>query len=209
MARTRSSEAHEKVIHAALSLFGERGIDATSMDAIAHASGVSKATIYKHWKDKEAILLEVMDRVHGLDRERREAHTGDVLQDLIWVLTQRPPDEFEDARAKLTPSLIAYSAIHQEFGAAWRRRVMQPGREAIESIIRRGVKQGVLQDVDPETAVALLMGPMLFNHIFQRDKKSTKPELGPAVAESFWRAYSGARKERLEKAGIKKEREEN
>ncbi|HWA96223.1 MAG TPA: TetR/AcrR family transcriptional regulator [Terracidiphilus sp.] len=205
MARTRSTEAHEKVLKAALSLFGERGIDGTSMDAIAQASGVSKATIYKHWKDKESILLEVMDRIHGLDRERRDVDTGDLLQDLIWILTQRPPDEFEDARAKLTPSLIAYSAIHQEFGAAWRRRVMQPGREAIENIVRRGVKQGMLRDVDTETAVALLMGPMLFNHIFQRDKKAAKPELGPAVAESFWRAYSSARKERLETAGYKKE----
>jgi AcrR family transcriptional regulator len=34
-----------------LALFGERGIDAASMDAIAEKSGVSKATIYKHWQD--------------------------------------------------------------------------------------------------------------------------------------------------------------
>jgi len=33
-------------VDAAVLLFSERGIDATSMDAIAEASGVSKATIY-------------------------------------------------------------------------------------------------------------------------------------------------------------------
>ena len=48
------------MLRAALDLFGERGIDATSMDAIAQASGVSKATIYNHWADKEALLMEVM-----------------------------------------------------------------------------------------------------------------------------------------------------
>ena len=48
MPRTRSADAHRKVLDAALELFAERGIDATSMDAIAEASGVSKATIYKH-----------------------------------------------------------------------------------------------------------------------------------------------------------------
>lgn len=38
-------KAHAKVVRAALDLFGERGIEATSMGAIAQASGVSKATI--------------------------------------------------------------------------------------------------------------------------------------------------------------------
>jgi AcrR family transcriptional regulator len=32
MARQRSEEAHDRVLRAALELFGERGIDATSMD---------------------------------------------------------------------------------------------------------------------------------------------------------------------------------
>ena len=60
MARPRSAQAHKKVLDAAVQLFSERGIDATSMDAIAEASGVSKATIYKHWQDKDALCLEVM-----------------------------------------------------------------------------------------------------------------------------------------------------
>ena len=42
MARTRSTKAHEKVLEAALALFGERGIDAASMDAIAEKSASAK-----------------------------------------------------------------------------------------------------------------------------------------------------------------------
>ena len=78
MVRPRSIEAHEKVLHAALDLFAERGIDATSMDAIAQSSGVSKATIYKHWADKEALLIDVMLMVNGLDREPEDVDSGDV-----------------------------------------------------------------------------------------------------------------------------------
>ena len=78
MARTRSSEAHDKVLRAALDLFGERGIDATSMDAIAQASGVSKATIYNHWADKEALLMEVMEFIHGVNRQPERIDTGDI-----------------------------------------------------------------------------------------------------------------------------------
>ena len=57
MARSRSPQAHDKVLRAALDLFSERGIEATSMDAIAQHSGVSKATIYNHWPDKGDLLM--------------------------------------------------------------------------------------------------------------------------------------------------------
>ena len=66
MARPRSERAHDQVLEAAIQLFSERGIDSTSIDAIAEMSGVSKATIYKHWADKDALLLEMMAHVHGL-----------------------------------------------------------------------------------------------------------------------------------------------
>ena len=99
MTRPRSKQAHDKVLHAALDLFAERGIEAASMDAIAQASGVSKATIYNHWADKEALLLEVMELIHGLKREPEFVDTGNVCQDLTWVLTRRPPDEYDAQRA--------------------------------------------------------------------------------------------------------------
>src|SRR5579872_3537271 len=122
MVRPRSTAAHEKVLNAALELFAERGIETTSMDAIAQASGVSKATIYNHWADKEALLLEVMLMVNGLDREPEDIDTGDVQHDLTAVLTRKPPDSYDFARTRLTPSLIAYAALHPEFGKAWRHR---------------------------------------------------------------------------------------
>ena len=68
MGRPRSASAHRLVLDAAANLFSDRGIDATSMDGIAAASGVSKATIYKHWPDKEKLALEVLSYVHGLDK---------------------------------------------------------------------------------------------------------------------------------------------
>jgi AcrR family transcriptional regulator len=206
MARSRSSEAHDKVLRAALDLFGERGIDATSMDAIAQASGVSKATIYNHWSDKEALLLEVMEMIHGLDREPEEVNSGDILRDLTYILTRRPPDEFDAVRARLMPAMIAYSAVHHEFGKAWRHRVMEPARLCLRHVLLNGIGRGLLpKDLDIEVAISLLLGPVLYTHIFQKDRlPNTAPDIGPKSAEAFWRAHAQARKEHIEKAGIKK-----
>ncbi len=189
MVRPRSSEAHEKVLRSALGLFGERGIDSTSMDAIAQASGVSKATIYNHWANKEVLLIDVMLMVNGLDRDPEDVDTGDLCRDLTTVLTRRPPDQFDGARERMMPAMIAYSAVHSEFGEAWRHRVMEPSRVALKKILRRGIKRSQLPaTLNMDAAMALLLGPVLYGHIFYRGAHLQPCDFGGEAAASFWRA---------------------
>jgi AcrR family transcriptional regulator len=188
VARSRSRQAHERVLHAALDLFGERGIDAASMDAIARTSGVSKATIYNHWANKEVLLLDVMLMVSGLDRDPEDVDSGDVCHDLATVLSHRPPDEFDGARDRIMPALVAYSAVHREFGEAWRHRVMEPSRVLLKRVLRRGIERKLLPaTLDLDEAMALLLGPILYMKIFQ--DATPAADLGRKVAESFWRGH--------------------
>jgi AcrR family transcriptional regulator len=90
MARQKLAHAHGKVLEAALDLLADRGIDATSRDAIAAASGASQATIDKHWPDKDALCLEVLSHLHGLDPEPPVLDTGDLRADLIAQLSHQP-----------------------------------------------------------------------------------------------------------------------
>jgi AcrR family transcriptional regulator len=189
VARTRSRQAHERVLRAALDLFGERGIDATSMDAIARTSGVSKATIYNHWANKEVLLLDVMLMVSGLDRDPEDVDSGDICHDLATVLSRRPPDEFDGARDRIMPALVAYSAVHREFGEAWRHRVMEPSRVLLKRVLRRGIERKLLPaTLDLDEAMALLLGPMLYMKIFQ--DATPNGDLGRKVAESFWHGHT-------------------
>jgi AcrR family transcriptional regulator len=190
MSRPRSPEAHEKVVRAAIDLFSERGIEATSMDAIARSSGVSKATIYNHWADKEALLLEIMVFLNGLNREPEDIDTGDIVRDLATVLSRKPPGEFDRERDRLMPAFIAYSATHIEFGKAWRFRVTEPPRQCLKRILKRGIDRGLLPaSLDLDLSMALLLGPMLYQHIFYTRVGLPSRDLGPATAEAFCRAF--------------------
>jgi len=56
--RTRKRQAaRRRVIDAAIDLFGERGLDAVTVDEIARAADVGKGTIYTHFPTKEAIIV--------------------------------------------------------------------------------------------------------------------------------------------------------
>lgn len=174
-----------------MELFAERGIEATSMDAIAQVSGVSKATIYNHWANKEALLIEVMLFLNGLDRESTEIDTGDLCADMAAVLSRRPPNEFDSTRDRITPSLIAYSAVHPEFGEAWRHRVMEPPRKSLRRILRKGIQRGLLPaSLNFDHAMAFLLGPVLYMHIFHRDTHLKTEDIGPEIAAAFWRAHA-------------------
>ena len=38
--------------------------------------------------------------------------------------------------------------------------------------------------------MALLLGPVLYAHIFQKANPAAGTDLGPKAAETFWRAYA-------------------
>jgi len=187
MARGLSQRAHQKVLDAALELFAEKGIDATSVDAIARASGVSKATIYKHWADKDALCMEVLVYIQELDEGPPDIDSGDLKADLIGYLVYDPPAHKAELQKRIMPHLIAYSARNQEFGRAWRTRVLERARTGLRKLIRRGMDRGIFPAVlDEELAVPLLLGPMMFCHIL--GPRLDRNWLADGTVNSFWRA---------------------
>jgi AcrR family transcriptional regulator len=195
MVRPRSVQAHRKVLEAAAELFAASGIDATSMDAIAEASGVSKATIYKHWADKDSLALEVMARLFGLDDELPVFDSGDFRADLIAQLRYEPAPERKALREKITPHLVAYASRNQVFGMAWRSRAIEPARTAFTNLIKRGERRGILKrGIDPEIGMALLFGPMIYGKFFLTRKLGRKPpeNLELYTADAFLAAYGNA-----------------
>jgi AcrR family transcriptional regulator len=103
--RPRSARAHRSVLDAAVALFAEHGIDGTSMDAIARRSAVSKATIYKHWPNKDALALETLDHLHRLD-DWPDTQSADVMADIRALLSRRPSPRSATLRAKIMPHLM-------------------------------------------------------------------------------------------------------
>ncbi len=57
------SEKAEQIVCAARALFLADGFAATSMDAVAHESGVSKPTVYSHFQSKEGLFAGVIQRM--------------------------------------------------------------------------------------------------------------------------------------------------
>lgn len=195
MARPRSARAHADVLDAAAALFAERGLDATSMDAIAESSGVSKATIYKHWPDKDALCLEVMARIHGADvKELPDFDSGDLRADLIEILSQQPPPQYAGLRQRIMPHLIAYASRNPKFGHAWRMLVLNPPRTQLTRVLERGVARGLLSSsLSTELGVSVLFGSLFYRYVVKLAEPEKPDPMREQIVDTFLMAYATPR----------------
>jgi AcrR family transcriptional regulator len=119
----RALERRARLKDAALSLFGERGYDRTSLGDVAERAGMAVGGIYLHFRSKRQLLLVLMDEL--LER----------LENL--PLTPRPAT---DARAAIHEMLTdAFSADLEYLGAcrAWSEAVRtDPELETLDLRIR-------------------------------------------------------------------------
>lgn len=193
MARTRSAKAHKEVIDATLELFVESGINATSMDAIAGRSGVSKATIYKHWPDKDALALEALSHLFGFYETPPDFDSGDLRRDFMDVLTYQPNATKQDVKMKMMPHVMSYAEGNRKFGDQWRARIIEQPQIRLKNLIKRGIAQRKLdKSLDIAVCLALLLGPAFYWYIIVGKKKSTSSmprELATEVVSAFFRAF--------------------
>ena len=60
--RLRAEQRRESILHSANIVFGQRGYDTVRIDDVAAAAGISKALIYEHFRSKQELYSELMNR---------------------------------------------------------------------------------------------------------------------------------------------------
>jgi AcrR family transcriptional regulator len=185
MGRPRSVRAHEAVLKAVLKLISERGIDATSVDAIAEVSGVSKATIYKHWRAKEALCLEAIGLVSG---DLPVFDSGDPRSDLTALVRHVARGPETKALRKIWPRVMSHAMGHLAFARALRDRFDQPRRAQVTRIVKAAISRRQLKPrVDIDLALDLLFGPVMHRYFASIPMPADLPD---RVVEAFWKIHS-------------------
>ncbi len=106
--RPRDAQKDAAIIGAAQRLFLERGFDGTSVDAIAEAAGVAKATVYARFADKEALLRTAIASKCAtyLDADTMEWRAGRDLREGLFEISRRFLALVTDAEALSMHRLI-------------------------------------------------------------------------------------------------------
>lgn len=184
--RPRSARVDEAIVEAVLDLLVE-GVtaDALTIEAVAAKAGVGKATIYRRWVNKDALLVDAVAALKGPLPEL----TGSLRADLITLL--RPVGRNTMTRASsVLPCLISELRRSPTLRECY-QKVVEPRRELMRETVRRGIADGELRpDLDLEVVIAMLVGPMLAHSFGNLDPTIERETLPERLLEALWPAIA-------------------
>ena len=163
--RPRSETRKQAILQAAFELLGERGLAATSMDAVAERAGVSKATIYRWWDSKELLALDALyaawDTAGLVTRQ-----TGTLRAEMLALVRPWVRLVATGPSARILTALLAEAQNDPEFGQAYRAHFIEPRRDQARAVFSRAIARGEIPAaIDVEVAIDLLWGP-LYHRLF-------------------------------------------
>lgn len=165
------------IVQAAAQIFRRKGYHAASMQDIADAVGLQKASLYHHFTSKQDILLEILDQALDL-----------LIHDMQAIVESDASPEI-----KLRQAMASYidRVTHQADLAAvlqMEHRSLEPRKRARHiarrdrydalwrSLIRQGVEAGVFRHLDQTIVTFALLGIQNWMITWYRPDGRLKPE---------------------------------
>jgi TetR/AcrR family transcriptional regulator, mexJK operon transcriptional repressor len=184
--RPRDLGKLEAILDAAYALFLERGVAATTMDAVAERACVSKMTVYANFADKPALLSAAFDRrvklLHlvdlpvGLDLESSLEHLIKVGEAIVAVATR--PEAIRMTRL-LAEGADQHPQLAATFYSAGRGELLKRIAAFLKSLTARGV----LTLKDPDLAAEQLMGAWFGMSVLRQSLGVSGPPSPHAIAK--------------------------
>ena len=177
--RPRSQDSRNAVLAAVVELLGRGGFDQLSMDAIAARAAVSKATIYRWWPNKVALVVEAIDET--VEEVVTARDTGSLDGDVAWVMSGFLA-ALNAPEGRLVEALAAASQHHEDLHQALEERFLARRRDLVVGILERASARGELRDGVDHALVADVVVAVLFYRIRLRP-----PSVDSAVVEGLIR----------------------
>jgi TetR/AcrR family transcriptional regulator, cholesterol catabolism regulator len=155
----RRQAVRDQVLRTAADLFRERGYRATTVDHIAARLGMSKASLYTHFRAKEEMLAAISRQtIERFTRELGVVLRSDLSpEDKLRRVVRDHVRMVIDNRSFLT---VFFSEEANLPARLARALAAQKDRydKAVESVILEGVERGVFRDVPSRLVVFGLLG---------------------------------------------------
>ena len=169
--RQKSVEKAQAILEGAMQEFLAHGYAATSMDRIAAAAGVSKATVYSHFQDKEGLFTVLIQRLARerfrtiFDPQHPQSLQGEpriVLRRLATAILDNAigDPQFHD----FMRIIVGESRRLPQLARVYVHNIAKP---VIEILSQYLASHSELKLPDPEAAVRVIIGTLVYFVVFQ------------------------------------------
>ena len=161
MRRTKeeATQTRQELLDAALRVFGQRGYQATRLQDIAEAAGVTRGAIYHHFGSKAELYTALVQEASAQGNEivgRAISEGGSFIEVIRRLFVYQFTALEEERRLRDVLALTHYkTGVSEELAAVeqMRREQVSQTVEMTAGFMRLGIEQGELRpDLDPLTA---------------------------------------------------------
>ena len=166
--RPRDAATEKAILAASYELLLEYGFATVTVDKIAERAKVSKATIYKWWPNKAAVMMDgffsaAMSRLPVPD-------TGSAIEDIV-IQAGNLASFLTTREGKVINELIAEGQFDGKLAEEYRVRYFNPRRLDAKKILQRGVERGeIKKELDLELGIDLIFGPLFYRLLITGEK---------------------------------------
>ncbi len=155
----RALDRRKHIMAVASRVFAEKGYYATTISDIASAAGIAKGTIYWYFSNKRSIMIAILDDI------------SDEIAETFGGILRSAPDGLEAVLRCVEPALRLlekhgpiYLMYFLEIGSTDRtiqekyKNIYKVIHAGTRFAIRRGMKEGIIRDLNPDLAAYAVMG---------------------------------------------------
>ena len=151
-------DREQEILDAALEVLTDVGYDRLTMDAVAQRAKASKATLYRRWSSKAALVVDALGRMKA---PPVLPDTGDLRTDLVTAFCGMGGLTDHDTTATLGAVITAVST-DPEFAREFHTQVVGPKAAVSRTIYERARARGdVRDDIDLDILAPALAGIVL------------------------------------------------
>jgi AcrR family transcriptional regulator len=143
------------------------GFARMSIEGIARRAGVGKTAVYRRWKSKLALVLDLVSvfAVQGLPAPA----TGSLYGDIRALLEVASHALRHPVASQVIPDLLVEAARNPEIADTIRATLLDAQQGIAAVIVRDAVKRGELPEgTDPDRALDVTVGPLYWRLVVVR-----------------------------------------
>lgn len=158
--QSRGEETRNRILDAALEAFARYGYDGTGVAEICRRAGVTKGGFYHHFPSKQAVFLEMLERLlEGIDEQLEAARgRGQTVAEELVRMTGMIRLVFQQAGGRL-PIFLEFLTKAGHSPVVWQATVapFRKYHRFFAQMVDDGIEEGSLRAVDPELASTVLV----------------------------------------------------
>jgi len=169
-----------KILDAIVDLLMEGGYGAVTTDAVASRADVSKATIYRRWRNKSDLIIAALARVLP---PVIVPDLGNFGLEMRWLLESRTRDLARPGIRNMMAGIIGASVEDPKLDESLRARIVG-SMAAHRSVFERAIARGELAPGNSVDDLATaLAGPFVYRVVWER--QAPNPELLELIVQSM------------------------